>query len=164
MIPVSISDVCYHCFPHLAQGIFTKNMHYMELNIIEDDILVNIQKSFQAEYPCLKLQFYSVPHEAGNASPSCTRLSLALPMEEAAIFHTGGRIDINPARTVAEVERDFYTRLGLCVQILRKAGTIWLETTSTDHWTLAVQQAKGMESNQAIMTAQTGDYNLPDID
>jgi hypothetical protein len=34
---------------------------------------------------------------------------------------------------------------GVPVQILRKSGKIWLETTMTDHWTLLQQNQHGEE-------------------
>jgi hypothetical protein len=33
---------------------------------------------------------------------------------------------------------------------LRKSGTIWLQTTSTDSWTLAEQEAHGLADEKPI--------------
>jgi len=45
--------------------------------------------------------------------------------------------------TVAEMEERFRDIYGLGVQVFRKSGTIWLETTVTDGWTLEDQNKQG---------------------
>ncbi len=42
--------------------------------------------------------------------------------------------------TVAEVEALFEEKLGLHIQLFRKTGINWIETTRTDHYTLEKQQ------------------------
>lgn len=136
----------------------------MELNIIEDDLIRNIQHSFREQYPYLKLLFYTRPHNEGEASQQEEQLSAALPIEEVTMFHTSGKIDISPERTVAEVEADFYHKLGLCVQVVRKAGDIWLTTTRTDHWTLRRQNAKGHEHIRSMTNEVQDDFDIEDVD
>lgn len=134
----------------------------MELYIIEDDLICNIQKDFGRQYPYLKLQFYKTNHAEGEASPRTEQLDAAQPVEEAAMFHTGGRIDISPERTVAEVEYDFFHQLGLCTQVLRHAGNMWITTTDTDHWTLKQQDDKGREHSIPLAKETPDDFNLQD--
>jgi hypothetical protein len=136
----------------------------MYINIIEDDLISNIQHSFREVYPYLKLQFYKNPHPEGQASSRAEQLDPALPIAEVTMFHTGGGIDINPERTVAEVEADFFSKLGLCVQVTRQAGDIWLTTTDTDHWTLREQNEKGREHSTPITREEPGDFGLSDVD
>jgi hypothetical protein len=40
---------------------------------------------------------------------------------------------------VQQVEDKFKNELNLNVQIFRKSGDVWLQTTSTDEWTLLEQ-------------------------
>lgn len=136
----------------------------MELNIIEDDLIRNIQHGFREQYPYLKLLFYTHPHNEGEASQREEQLSAALPIEDVTMFHTSGKIDISPERTVAEVEADFYHKLGLCVQVVRKAGDIWLTTTRTDQWTLRQQNAKGHEYIRPMMNEAPEDFDIEDVD
>ena len=117
----------------------------MELYIIEDDFIRNIQADFHRQYPYLKLDFYRNPHQEGASSPKAEQLNAALPIEDVTMFHTGGRIDISPERTTAQVESDFFHKLGLCVQIARQSGNEWITTTDTDYWTLKQQNEKGRE-------------------
>jgi hypothetical protein len=117
----------------------------MELKVIEDDILRNIQNDFRRQYPFLKLEFYKCSHPECTGCPDSERLSADLPLEEATAFHSPAMIDISAQRTVTEVEHDFLKSLGLSVQVFRHCGTLWLETTATNHWTLEQQNAKGLE-------------------
>jgi len=136
----------------------------MEINIIEDDYIRNIQGDFRQQYPYLKLQFYKNPHQQGKASNKEEQLSNTLPIEEVTMFHTGGKIDISPERTVAEVEAAFLHTLGLCVQVMRQSGYTWLTTTETDHWTLQQQNDKGRECDQPSILERSANFDLPDME
>lgn len=135
----------------------------MEINVIEDDVLINIKTAFQEHYPYLTLRFYKNPHEEMAASFESERIPLDKPMEEVTMFHTAGRIDISPDRTVADVEHDFFKILGLCVQIFRKSGNVWLETIETDHWTLKQQNEIGKERCNQQPIEEPEDFNLLDL-
>ena len=135
----------------------------MEINIIEDDMLMNIRSAFREQYPYLTLRFYLNPHGEGKACPESERIRQDKPIEEVTMFHTGGKISIDPDRTVADVEHDFFKTLGLCVQVFRQAGQLWIETTQTDHWTLQQQndEGKALSTIRPIETPE--DFNLQDI-
>lgn len=136
----------------------------MEINIIEDDYIRNIRNDFSRQYPYLKLQFYKNPHQEGEASHKEEQLSDALAIEDVTMFHTGGRIDVGPQRTVAEVEADFYHKLGLCVQVMRQSGNTWLTTIGTDHWTLKEQNDKGREHSLPLIPEKPADFDLQDVE
>ncbi|MBK6949217.1 MAG: hypothetical protein IPH16_15200 [Haliscomenobacter sp.] len=50
--------------------------------------------------------------------------------------------------TVREFEQAFYDTYGLNVQVFRRSGNIWIQTTATDSWTLAEQNRKGSSSER----------------
>ncbi|HET6225829.1 MAG TPA: hypothetical protein VFF27_06090 [Bacteroidia bacterium] len=52
---------------------------------------------------------------------------------------------ITPSMSVAELEKKFNEIFGVKIQILRKSGKAWLETTITDKWTLEEQNRQGEE-------------------
>lgn len=135
----------------------------MKINIIEDDLIVNIQRDFQYYYPYLKLRFYKNPHDEGGGSRENECLDIYTPIEEVTMFHTSGSININPDCTVAELEHDFFHTLGLCVQIYRQSGNIWLETTSTDDWTLQQQNENGKESLHSLPSERPEDLDIQDV-
>jgi hypothetical protein len=45
--------------------------------------------------------------------------------------------------TVADLEFRLEKEYGLHIQVFRKSGNIWLETTATDNWTLDRQNQEG---------------------
>ncbi|XZF15718.1 hypothetical protein ACTHGU_06245 [Chitinophagaceae bacterium MMS25-I14] len=135
----------------------------MELYITEDDLLKNIQHGFRQYYPRLKLEFYKHPHEKNAGSPADARLSLEVPVEDVVMFHTAACINVAPQRTVASVEEDFFHKLGLCVQIFRQSGDLWIETTRTDGYTLARQEQIAVnESGRIHETEAIEDFDLQD--
>lgn len=50
---------------------------------------------------------------------------------------------------VSELESVFTETFGLSVQVFRKLGNVWLQTTTTDNWTLAEQNQKASEKEGA---------------
>ncbi len=55
-------------------------------------------------------------------------------------------LDLNRLKPVSEIEEEFESVVGIPVQIFRKSKDLWLQTIPTDHWTLAVQNRKGINS------------------
>jgi hypothetical protein len=53
---------------------------------------------------------------------------------------------------VWQLERLFEEEYGLHVQVFRKSGTVWLETTVSDDLTLEQQEARGKASDRASET------------
>ena len=45
--------------------------------------------------------------------------------------------------TVIDLEKKFREVFGLGIQVFRKSGKAWLETTLTDNWTLEEQNRQG---------------------
>jgi len=130
---------------------------------MEEDVIRNIQRNFREVYPHLKLQFYKNPHMHGSPSPAGEKLSPLLAIEEVTMVHTSGKVNIDPDRTVAQVEYDFFRNLGLCVQVFRQSGDMWLETTDTDDWTLQRQEQRAIESLEHPHWHETEDFGLGDV-
>lgn len=135
----------------------------MEIYIIEDDLVSNIQREFRKCYPYLKLQFYKTSHREGESSGKADRISSELPLSEVTMFHTGGKINIDPERTVAQVEADFLHQFSLCVQVMRQSGGLWLQTTDTDHWTLQQQNEEGRVHSIPLESEKPADFDLQDF-
>jgi hypothetical protein len=65
-------------------------------------------------------------------------------------MHTFGWIDISKQRTAGELESDFRRHLGLSVQVMRKSGDMWIQTTKTDYWTLHQLNEEGKLAKEHI--------------
>ncbi len=104
-----------------------------------------VQKEFNEVFPYLKLEFFEYPHSIGKGSPKKQMKDPVLTLAECRKNHSGGGLIINESQTVAQVEKLFQDLYGLSVQVFRKSGKIWLETTITDDWTLKQQNDQGRE-------------------
>lgn len=115
--------------------------------IITDDKKLNdIQLAFHRKFPYLKIQFYSGHHDAGEGSPLKEKLDSKKPIGEIRTTHQQGDLKIDQEMKVSDFEQLFYDKYGLNVQVFRKSGNLWMQTTSTDHWTIAEQNRKGGSS------------------
>ncbi|HEY8916582.1 MAG TPA: hypothetical protein VIM87_09095 [Chitinophaga sp.] len=122
----------------------------MEIYISEDATIATLQHEFREAYPYLKLECYRQPHSEGQACAVADKLPPATPIEEIRMMHNFGWLDISHHRTAAAVELDFFRKYGLSVQILRKSGDLWLQTTATDNWTLGQMNEEGKLAEKNI--------------
>ena len=122
----------------------------MELILKPETAIKELNKAFSKEFPFLKLQFYKSLDTDINLSYSEHRAVESLCLSELSKNFKEGIIKLNASKTVAGVEKEFQSKFGLTVQILRKAGEIWLETRQTDNLTLDQQNAIGVEASRPI--------------
>lgn len=114
----------------------------MELIINRDTVIKSVQDEFNSLYPYLKIEFLSSPKKYNGhiklekLPPTFTFRSLTLEGNDVAI-------NINRHRTVADIEKDFQEVTGLSIQLYRKSGKVWIETSLTDDWTLGRQNDAG---------------------
>ncbi|GIV32069.1 MAG: hypothetical protein KatS3mg030_371 [Saprospiraceae bacterium] len=114
--------------------------------ITDDKKLEDIQREFQEMFPWLKLEFYTGTYEPGHASPANQQLDPRLTIGQVRTVRKEGDLKISPDMTVRELEQKFWDQYGLLVQVFRRSGKIWLQTSKTDEWTLGEQNRKGERS------------------
>ena len=118
--------------------------------IIKDDKQIkDIQKEFSEKFPFLKLEFYKKQHAVGEGSPDNEKLDVQKTVGEVRTIHNTGDMGINGNMTVILLEQELYNTYGLNTQVFRKSGDLWLQTTSTDNWTLKRQNEQGDTSSSA---------------
>ncbi|MBI2271658.1 MAG: hypothetical protein HYU69_15045 [Bacteroidetes bacterium] len=115
----------------------------MKIKISDSRKISAIQKEFNTMFPYLKLEFFSKPHTKGGGSAKKLMKSNSKTIGECRTIHKKGNITIVPQMTVGDLEQHFQDIYGLSLQIFRKSGKSWLETTSTDAWTLQKQNTEG---------------------
>ena len=118
----------------------------MKLILLKNRPIRDVQNAFNKEYPFLKLEFYK---PASESQPSVkSHLSYSTLQKDAGLKRDG-EVEINNEITVAELEKSFLALFGLNVQVSRKSGMLWLETTMTDKWSLEKQNTHGKEISLA---------------
>ncbi|MCC6599044.1 MAG: hypothetical protein IT223_00045 [Crocinitomicaceae bacterium] len=104
-----------------------------------------VQSEFSEKYPFLKIEFFSRRHKTGSGTEKKFLIDSNRVLGK---VNTAGMVTELPVRddmTVAELEKMFAEKCGLFIQVFRKSGRLWLETTATDQWTLAYQNEQGKE-------------------
>jgi len=114
----------------------------MRLVMEENKIIGEIQHDFSSRYPFLKIEFFE--KKIPGKTPARLPVNNSLKMAGRNQFRPG-ELDIYDTMTVKELEQLFSVQFGLLVQVFRKSGKLWLETTMTDNWTLKQQNEHGEE-------------------
>lgn len=120
----------------------------MEIIIDQNKRLSAIQAEFQKHFPFLKLEFYKDMHTAGQGSAKDATLNINLTIADVQKNKASGILKIHGLMTVAELESGFANIFGLSAQVFKKSGRIWLQTTVSDHWTLAEQNHHAIENEE----------------
>jgi hypothetical protein len=102
-----------------------------------------IQEAFSNAFPYLKLEFQAKPHQAEGGHSGKFIKHGSVTVGECRTVHKTGNITITESMTVADLEKRFADIYGLGVQVFRKSGKIWLETSITSDWTLSEQNKEG---------------------
>lgn len=107
--------------------------------------ITQLQEEFHQAFPFLKLEFFKHSHKAHEGNP---KRDLLLSSARIVPKKNSKEISITESMTVTELEQLLSKHFGLSVQVFRKSGKSWLETTVTDDWTLKRQNDQGHELSQ----------------
>jgi hypothetical protein len=114
----------------------------MNIKISDDRKISTIQREFNNLFPYLKLEFFKKMPNGESSSKNLLR-DPSLTIGACRKIHTAGKLSITSEMTVTDLEGAFSKIYGLSVQVFRKSGKVWLETSVTDHWTLDLQNKQG---------------------
>jgi hypothetical protein len=125
---------------------FAANKLTMKIQVTTGMTIAALQQAFSACFPNLALAFFSKPHEIFQSSPVKYLLTdSSLSLERIEKHPHNGAVEVYADITVADLEQFFEQEFGLHVQIFRKTGNTWQETTLSDQLTLGAQNAFSME-------------------
>lgn len=122
----------------------------MTIQILKNRFIGDVQADFERAYPFLRLDFYKKAN--GKPAESKLKLSKSIPLSVTGM-HQEGELSVHDAMTVGELEEIFNNQFGAAVQVSRRSGSIWLETTMTDNWTLKQQNDHGRELSEPVKKA-----------
>lgn len=111
--------------------LITRNMTIKEVNL-----------EFSRLYPHLKLCFYKSGHGHFVGSSPEDEYSEDTILSEINPDMSDGNLPHFGEMTVEEFESNWKSIFGLNVQVFRKSGDVWLQTSKTDFWTLNKQEFK----------------------
>ena len=135
----------------------------MHLHITPARLITEVQKEFNNMFPFLKLEFFQ--NKASNRSGFSLKnlVSHDRKIVEVQPSIKDGEVQIMEEMKVQDLEKIFKDQFGLAVQVFRRSGNLWLETTMTDSWTLRQQNEHGEEISSGVVKKNTflpEDYDL----
>ena len=115
----------------------------MEIIIHDSSKLFEIQEEFSKHFPYLRLEFFGFePIEEKRFSKENLISDTNKTLGEIRHVHRPGHISINGHQKVSSLEQHFRKNFGIDIQVFRKSAAIWVQTTTTDNWTLTDQNKK----------------------
>jgi hypothetical protein len=109
-----------------------------------------LKANFGQYFPYLKWEFFSAPHSAHQGNPKKEMINHNPKIKDISSGIISDKIHFSDETTVQDLEKLIAQQFGLWVQVFRKSGSIWLETTVTDEWTLAFQNEQGRELSEQL--------------
>jgi glycerol-3-phosphate O-acyltransferase len=133
----------------------------MQLQISPNQYISELQREFNRMFPFLKLEFFIGRPSVKTGFSAKQLIQSSQKISKAQSASKDGVIDITDTMKVAELERKLNEEFNLAVQVFRKSGNLWLETTMTDNWTLLQQNDHGREiSTTKPIKQKPEDYDL----
>lgn len=120
------------------------------MRITKDTRLEDIQQAFSERFKGLKLDFFKKPHLDTEASSKKSMITTEVKVKDLNSAAPDTEIKWSASMTVSGVEQGLENQLGLHAQVFRLTGTSWIETTTTDDYTLEKQMKKSAETQTAI--------------
>lgn len=117
----------------------------MTLLINKEQLISELQQAFNTAYPFLKIELFAPKHGLPPGPADQGRLPGNLSLQEVSPHLPDGVVDLPETMRIQELEDIFSDRYGLRLQVFRKSGNLWLETTMTANWTLKLQNEHGRE-------------------
>lgn len=133
----------------------------MHLHISSNRLIHDIQREFNEAFPFLKLEFFNNRSFSSSNFSASQIIPATRKIGDSQLPITDAEVEISEDMKVVELEKLFKDKFKLAVQVFRKSGTLWLETTMTDNWTLLQQNNHGRElSTERKRSSETDDYDL----
>jgi hypothetical protein len=113
---------------------------------INNKTIGQIQQEFNVAFPYLRIQFFKESHQENEGSRP--DLMIKNTTQLISVHSADQDLEISGDMKVSELENLFKSKYKLNIQVFRKSGNAWLETTVTDAWTLDKQNQEGIELSE----------------
>lgn len=106
------------------------------MNIYSTDSTFQVRERFRDRYPMLDLHFYRSAHKPFRGNLETEELRADLPLTTLSPNIKDGTVNIDGEVTAISLEQALEEDFGLHVQLVRRSGRQWMQTSLTDKWTL----------------------------
>jgi hypothetical protein len=133
-----------------------------QIEVDKNQTIDFINSQFNKVYPFLRIGFFKEGHTKGNSVQRSKMILGNVKIMELMLRGNSEIVDFNGQTTVWELEQEFEKKFGLHIQVFRKSGSIWLETTATDNWSLEQQneQGKFLDEDLKFEKENLDDYDM----
>ena len=118
----------------------------MILHIEDNKRISDLQEKFTECFPYLKIEFYNEWHHYKEPSSSEHLISADKMIGDIRTRHEHGELSIKSWSIVGNVEKDFKKKFDLNVQIFRREGSTWIQTSASDNFTLKEESDMSLQS------------------
>ncbi|MEM9548897.1 MAG: hypothetical protein AAGA77_23125 [Bacteroidota bacterium] len=118
------------------------------MKIKRNTLVSEINESFIQAFPYLKLVFYKKSHGHFVGSMKKDEIDEDVAVEALNPEIQDGVVEWKGEMSVDKLETYLEESFGLHVQIFRKSGDLWLQTSVTDHWTLDEQNTNAAQNEK----------------
>ena len=113
-----------------------------QIQINNETFLKDIQTSFNAYYPYLKIEF--LEPKKYPLEPRLKNDHYSMQVKDLSLLQNPIAIDVSNGRTIEDIIIDFKKNTGTNINVSRKSGNIWNVITLTGSWTLESQNNAGL--------------------
>ena len=123
----------------------SNEMNSLKITVASDSQIKDLQQDFNNRFPFLKIEFFKRDRNSKGENAGSSPIPSHLRIKDISHDFKPGTVDVYEDMPIGELEEKFRDLFKLSVQVYRKSGGLWLETTKTDRWTLKEQNTHGME-------------------
>ncbi len=117
----------------------------MELNISKNSTIGQIKDQFNAYFKNVKIEFYHHKHGKREGSEKNDQVADSVLLQDLVKTPTSIHAEFDKSIKIADLEKIFEQDFGLYIQVFRKYGDAWLQTTLSDHWSLQMAEMAAEE-------------------
>jgi hypothetical protein len=117
----------------------------MEININQETSIGEIKSQFQSHFKSVRIEFYHHAHEKGKGSSKDDQIQDHVKLNELVKTPSHIHMEFDKTIKISDLEKIFDQDCGLHIQVFRKYGDSWLQTTLSDHWTLQMAEIAAKE-------------------
>lgn len=121
----------------------------MKIHFSNNRLVSDIQGEFNTAFPYLKIEFLKQTGLRIKANYSKNIVVPETKLSAIKEIQADADIEFDENITVSDFENKIYELFGINIQVFRRSGNIWLETTMTDNWTLKMQNEHGREITES---------------
>jgi hypothetical protein len=118
----------------------------MLLEVDDTKKISDLQEKFTLCFPSLKLEVCREKHGWGEICAESQYLTANISIASIRKVHEPGTIEIKSWSKVGEVEKEFYQKFGISIQICYRFGERWIQSGKSDNLTIDSLQKRSFVS------------------